>query len=424
MKGTGPRADDAGMTRTPPLLAATLIVRDEAEHLPRCLAALTGVVDEICVYDTGSVDGTVALARRAGARVLQGSWDGDFARARNEALAMTRATWALVVDADETLHADVATLRAFLAGRIGTPSATELDMVMTHVVNLTDGDRERDGLTSVRLFRPATVHYAGRVHERPVRRDGEPPRTVEVPRTLLHVRHRGYASAAAVRAKAQRNLSIAQAQLDDLVAARCEDETLGARVLLDLGRSLLGVGRRQEAVEAFETLRELQDGGPLRAQATALLAQVLLDEGGFDEVVLVLEADLRACGADPRYCDWLRAQALARLGSRDEALALLRGIDALVDPSGNHHPLAPVLVARTLHAMAAGRLEEAGEALAEAMTVHGVRGQAGLLLELWSGREDGLADSLRRRGGPYLDEVLSALAAEGPFGAQVAHARS
>ncbi len=422
------------MTRTRPLLAATLIVRDEAEALPGCLAALRGVVDEVCVYDTGSVDQTVMLARRAGARVLQGHWDGDFARARNAALAMTRATWALVVDADEVVRADAATLRAYLGGRVGKPAAGDLDCMTAHVVNTgADGRHEHGRLTSVRVFRTATVHYEGRVHELPARRDGSRPRAVDLPPTLLHLRHTGYATAGTVRAKAERNLSIAQSQLDDLVATGSEDRLRGARVLLDLGRSLLGVGRRQEAVEAFETLRALTgedpatvpgDARPLRAQATALLAQVLLDEGGLDEVVLVLEADLRACGASSRYCDWLRAQALGRLGARDEALELLRGVDVLVDPMGNHHGLAQVLQARTLHAVAAGRFEEAGEALAAAMAVHGAaRGQAPLLLELWAGREDQLATTLADLTGPaptHLPALADQLRAAGGTGARVA----
>src|SRR5436309_592892 len=45
-----PGTDDAGMTADPrPLLAAALIVRDEAAALPDCLASLAGVVDEIHV---------------------------------------------------------------------------------------------------------------------------------------------------------------------------------------------------------------------------------------------------------------------------------------------------------------------------------------------------------------------------------------
>jgi tetratricopeptide (TPR) repeat protein len=360
---------------------------------------------------------------------VQGHWDGDFGRARNAALGLTRATWALVVDADETLHADAGTLRAYLDGRLGTPPATTLDTLTVDVVNTTaDGVTEHDSLTSVRIFRRGTVHYAGRVHELPVRIDGGPVRGVDVPRSLVHLRHAGYASADAVRAKCERNLAIAQAALDAMVADGTRDEEQAARVILDLGRSLMGLGRRQEAVDAFETLREMTaatragDPGGLpayRAQATALLAQVLLDEGGLDEAVLVLEADLRALGTDPRYCAWLRAQALGRLGHKDEALVLLRGVDALVDPVGNRLALGPVLLARTLLAVAQGRFDEAGEALADAVARHGASlDQVPMLLELWSGREDELGRRLSVVPMPVArrDELAARLAGAGTGG--------
>ncbi len=414
------------MSTPRPLLAATLIVRDEAAALPRCLAALAGVVDEICVHDTGSLDDTVRLAREAGARVVQGYWNGNFSRARNEALAMTRATWALVVDADETLQADAATLRAYLAGQGGDPPASALDAITVQVVNTSaDGTRADSAFGSVRIFRRSAVHYEGAVHEQPVRRDGRPARAGALPPEVVHVRHRGYAQAQEHRAKAERNLAIARAQLDELVASGSQDRERAARVLLDLGRSAKGAGRLQEAVDAFEALRELVDGGQVRAAGTALLAEILLQDGDLVEAVPVLAGDLRAMGADPRYCDWLRAQACARLGRHAEALDLVRGIDALVDPMGVDQGLGDVLQARVALALHAGHLEEAGDCLARAIAGHGpATGTVELLLELWAGREDelgALRAGLHRTGrGEHLPALVTTLRTAGAEGARVA----
>ena len=55
-----------------PQLSASLIVRDEEAMLPDCLASLAGVVDMIHVYDTGSSDTTIEIARSAGAVVTTG----------------------------------------------------------------------------------------------------------------------------------------------------------------------------------------------------------------------------------------------------------------------------------------------------------------------------------------------------------------
>lgn len=80
-----------------------MIVRDEAASLAACLASVRGFVDEMVVVDTGSVDGTVAIAEAAGAMVHHLRWPGDFAAARNAALGWCTGDWVLVLDADERL---------------------------------------------------------------------------------------------------------------------------------------------------------------------------------------------------------------------------------------------------------------------------------------------------------------------------------
>lgn len=86
------------------LLSAVLIVRDEATFLPGCLASLTGLADEVVVVDTGSTDGTPAIARAHGALVADHPWTGDFAAARNRSLELASGTWVLYIDADERVR--------------------------------------------------------------------------------------------------------------------------------------------------------------------------------------------------------------------------------------------------------------------------------------------------------------------------------
>jgi glycosyltransferase involved in cell wall biosynthesis len=87
------------------MLSLSMIVRNEAERLERCLASVAGFVDEMVLLDTGSTDDTVAIAERCGAVVHHLSWPGDFAPARNEALKHVTGDWVLVLDADEVLSA-------------------------------------------------------------------------------------------------------------------------------------------------------------------------------------------------------------------------------------------------------------------------------------------------------------------------------
>ena len=89
------------------MLSLSMIVRNEETRLEACLKSVEGFCDEKLVLDTGSTDGTVALAQGAGARVEHMEWPGDFAPARNRALELVSGDWVLVLDADERLLADV-----------------------------------------------------------------------------------------------------------------------------------------------------------------------------------------------------------------------------------------------------------------------------------------------------------------------------
>src|SRR5476651_717597 len=84
-------------------ISLCMIVRNEERFLSDALTSVQGVVDEICIVDTGSTDDTVAIAESFGAKIKFFAWQDDFASARNEALAMASGAWILVLDADERL---------------------------------------------------------------------------------------------------------------------------------------------------------------------------------------------------------------------------------------------------------------------------------------------------------------------------------
>lgn len=415
--------------RRTPLLAATLIVKDEADNLPTCLDSLSGLVDEIVVYDTGSSDDTVAIARSYGARVIEGYWDDDFARARNASLDAVRAEWIIWVDADDQVAGSAGpALRAYLNGDTGifpgAPPARQVDLIRLRVVNVSASDIGIHALESVRLARRSRVRWHGRIHELlqvPDTPDDQ-TRAVRLEPDLLHIRHRGYADQDVLVAKAERNVHIAQSQLDDLVARGGGEPDQARRAAYDLARSLLMTGRTQEAVDALEVVRELADDGGYRAMATLLLAQTLLDAGGHDDVALFLAEELAADDVTSRqFSDWLRAQALARLGHRDEALRLLRGITELVDPAGNRQSLERVLLARALFAGAEGLIEEAASVMLDLVRLHGPQqDRCLLLLKLWKGRHHELAEALAADAGLFGQETLQALAGLGRAGEEVA----
>lgn len=86
-----------------PTVELSMIVKDGAPVLARCLASAAPFVDRIVIGDTGSTDDSVAIARSFGAEVILIPWEQDFAQARNRMLAQRKCDWVLILDADEML---------------------------------------------------------------------------------------------------------------------------------------------------------------------------------------------------------------------------------------------------------------------------------------------------------------------------------
>lgn len=83
------------------MITACIVARDEAEHLPACIASVRDAVEEVLLVDNGSRDDTVAVARKEGARVIH--FDGNHEQARNAYLEAATTDWLFVIDADERL---------------------------------------------------------------------------------------------------------------------------------------------------------------------------------------------------------------------------------------------------------------------------------------------------------------------------------
>lgn len=88
-----------------PRIVLTMIVKDEAHVIRRCIDSVRPVIDAYCIVDTGSTDATrEAIGEAAGdlpGEVHDRPWV-DFAHNRSEALELARplGDWSLMVDAD------------------------------------------------------------------------------------------------------------------------------------------------------------------------------------------------------------------------------------------------------------------------------------------------------------------------------------
>ncbi|RME53036.1 MAG: glycosyltransferase family 2 protein [Caldilineae bacterium] len=95
-------------------ISVVIITLNEARNLPDCIASVDWA-DEILVVDSGSTDGTVALAEKLGARVIHQEWLG-FGRQKQFATEQATHDWVLNLDADERVSTELArSIRAVLS---------------------------------------------------------------------------------------------------------------------------------------------------------------------------------------------------------------------------------------------------------------------------------------------------------------------
>ncbi|HVY96574.1 MAG TPA: glycosyltransferase family 2 protein [Solirubrobacterales bacterium] len=270
----GRAAAARGVPATGLKLSLCMIVKDEAEMLPRSLGAAAGAVDEIVVVDTGSSDDSVAIARSFGATVIEREWTGSFAEARNASFDAAGGDWILYLDADEVLVAEDAPLLRELTGRTWREAFYLVET--NHTGELGDGTAVTHN--ALRLFRNRPEYrFEGRLHEQIAHRlpAGLPERLELTP---IRVDHYGYLGAVRdAKEKSRRNIELLRRQLAE------SGET--AFLCFNLGSELAAAGDAEAAREQFERAWELLEGDPQRAQL-----------GYLPSLTTRLVKSLRVCG--------------------------------------------------------------------------------------------------------------------------------
>ncbi|AOO83552.1 glycosyltransferase family 2 protein [Bosea vaviloviae] len=149
-----------------PPLSIFIITRDEADRIARTIEAVCALSDDILVVDSGSTDGTQAIAESLGARVVFNPWPG-YGPQKRFAEDLCRHDWLLNLDADEVVPADLATEIAELFSQ-GRPAA---DAYKLRIAEIFPGEpaphRFAYALAPVRLYRKAKGRYSpSPVHDR------------------------------------------------------------------------------------------------------------------------------------------------------------------------------------------------------------------------------------------------------------------
>jgi len=82
-------------------ISAIIITKNESHNIRDCLESVKWA-DEIIVFDSGSIDETVEIAREYTDKVFETDWPG-FGPQKNRALEKATSDWVLSIDADERI---------------------------------------------------------------------------------------------------------------------------------------------------------------------------------------------------------------------------------------------------------------------------------------------------------------------------------
>jgi tetratricopeptide (TPR) repeat protein len=349
-------------------LGLCMIVKDEEEMLPKCLAAIAPAVDEIVIVDTGSTDRTVEIARSYGAKVIEQPWTGSFSEARNTSFEHATTDWIIYLDADEVLVGDdVKRLRA-LTGRVWREA---FYLALTSFTGEA-GDGGAVINSALRMFRNRPHYrFEGRLHEQ-IAHNLPFYAVGRLEQSSVRVDHYGYLGAVRdAKEKSRRNL--------ELLKTQQAESAPSAFLHFNLGTEYAAIGDYASALTEFESSwNMIQAGG---------------EEGNDYEPALVqrLVTALRACGRAsdamalardglerfPGFTDlvFAQAQAALALGHEDEAISYWQRCIEMGDaPSrygaavgaGTHRPR---IALAELH-MRRGMLKEAGELLDWCVSEH------------------------------------------------------
>ena len=276
-----------------------MIVKNERANLERLLPAIRPVVDELCVCDTGSTDGTQAVTLAHGARLIERAWSDNFAHSRNHALSLvTDSKWALWLDADDYIEPyDLAVLKGILQ-----ESEHRTGFFLALFCDSPDPSRQ---MTCNQLRVHPVLHgvtWVRRVHEQVIQSCAERgTRFVSLP---IRLQHLGYdVTPEKNRGKLERNLRLLQMESADA------PHDLMTR--FHIAQTLVGLNREAEAfpilVGIGEEKSNIEFVKGLSSRAKIIAANILKLTADKQSLHMFEEA-VETCGTD----DYARVGLAAR----------------------------------------------------------------------------------------------------------------
>ncbi|MCW3489271.1 glycosyltransferase [Dethiobacter alkaliphilus] len=292
-----------------PTLSICMIVKNEADNLPRCLKSLEGVADQIVVVDTGSTDRTAVIAKEFGAEVYAVSWENSFSAARNASLAKACCDWILIVDGDdEFVREDIPQLKKLMLNE-------KAEGYFFQTISVMGGDRAETEVMhpTMRMFRNRPFYrYQGRIHESVLPSIIEYAGREAILTAEVRFRHSGYLrTQVKEKNKSERNLEMLKMEI--------EEQGEKGFLLYNMGVEYLRLGEDEKALEYFNKAEKDMD--PRLSYASSLVrkkADCLANLQLQDAIDYLLEKT----GQFPDYTDLVYQLGLFYLEQRKYAAAI------------------------------------------------------------------------------------------------------
>jgi glycosyltransferase involved in cell wall biosynthesis len=113
-------------------LSVVILAKNEAHNIERCVKPLLRLSDDILVLDNGSTDGTQAIVKALGARLMEVEWQG-YSATKNNGNQLAKNDWILSLDADEVVNDElVASIIALFATTMNVQHAFSIQRKMVY----------------------------------------------------------------------------------------------------------------------------------------------------------------------------------------------------------------------------------------------------------------------------------------------------
>jgi tetratricopeptide (TPR) repeat protein len=299
-----------------------MIVKNEEQHLAKCLRSVKPIVDEMIIVDTGSTDRTKDIAKVFGAKVYDYKWNDDFSEARNFSISKASGMWSLILDADEAISSlDHNKFKKIIeeSKPVAYQFTTRNYSLLCNMIGWNENDEkyinENAGSgwipsDKVRLF----PNKHGAWFEYPIHELIEPSLKkagLEVKKCKIPIHHYGKLDQKKSDDKDEIYYHIGRKKLDEMgdnVVALCE-----------LAIQAKTLGKYEESIELWERLIKIQ---PETALAFANMGTAYAKLGKFEKAV---SSAAKALGIDPdmKEAHYNYAFAKVHLGQVSEAILVI-----------------------------------------------------------------------------------------------------